>query len=420
MNFNDEKEFTRCSDYLKNTQAIWSQEALNAYPESLKAYKSEYLEQFAPLNDHEEWLFECRELPHFTLSQTLVQDLQDLENLPRLKDLPKYKYPTWAFQKVSGKKRHEIETLAGFIQDKFDGKEGLNILDIGGGAGHLGRTLGLYHGHHVTSLDLSEHFQELGRKRLHKYPHPEGAGSLTFVRHEFGQDLENDKQHFNKRDLSLGLHTCGPLAISHLKQGLKHDQQHILNVGCCYHKLGKNEEDPKNKDVMLSKLALDNQVYLNKYALTLATRGRQKITFNAYQLKKRVKFYRSALHLYLLQEHGIQEFQHLGSSLPSLYRGDFASYALFNIKERMDLDLKTMPSSDDLNRFYADPLQQQNITAIFRANLIRWQFSRVLEKCLLLDRVLWLREQGQNAQLFELFDPEISPRNVAIFIDRTS
>ena len=404
------QEFSKVCAFLKRYQKIWSFEILNTFPGTLDAYNADWISELNKLSEEDQWHFECRNLPDHFISQSLIKELQAIESIPVFSVKESKRYPTWAFQKVGGKKKHEIEKICSYLDNyrRYDQK--LNLIDIGGGAGHLGRILSLYHGHHVLSLDCNEQFQDLGRKRLSKYPHPDGAGSLTFKPHHFGQESYQDRALFEGHDLSLGLHTCGPLALSHLEQSLSGSTK-ILNVGCCYNKLGKSEKP----DTLLSLEAQKDCPPLSNHALTLATRGQSLITLTQYQLKKRVKYYRAALHLFLLYEYGITKFQELGSSLPALYRQNFSTYAAFNIEKLSlkEVNLNSL-SKKKMESFYHSTFVKQQLDQIFGANLIRWQFSRTLEKAILYDRLLWLRNNGVQASLGQLFDPLISPRNVAI------
>jgi SAM-dependent methyltransferase len=401
--------FRQCADFLTKFVGLWSQEVLNNYPTSFDAYPQDWLSELSSLSSEEQWLLECRKLPNHSLTKQLIKPLEQIESVPHWPlDNKEITYPTWAFQKVSAKKQHEITSLTKLVSQISGQESPKRILDIGGGAGHLARILSYYHGHDVTSLDQSSEFQDLGRKRLVKYPIPDHAGQVTFLPHQFGQ--KDDTKHFNNIDLSIGLHTCGPLALDHLKQAITLKNHQLINIGCCYHKLDKSDVP----DVMVSKLASDYRLRLSKHALTLATRGRTEISPAQFELKKRVKYYRAALHLYLYYEHGLTDFITMGSSLPATYRQDFANYAIANIKNTRELTIN--PSQKELNDFYKRPQIQETLNKIFYANLIRWQFSRVIEKTILLDRVLWLREHGLNARLYQIFDALISPRNMMIVI----
>jgi hypothetical protein len=47
-------------------------------------------------------------------------------------------------------------------------------------------------------------------------------------------------------------------------------------------------------------------------------------------------------------------------------------------------------------------------------NIIRWQLGRALEVYLLLDRCLYLEEQGFRVQIEQYFQETLSPRNIGI------
>ena len=57
---------------------------------------------------------------------------------------------------------------------------------------------------------------------------------------------------------------------------------------------------------------------------------------------------------------------------------------------------------------------------MFCANIIRWQFGRAIEKLIILDRAIYLKENNYKVELGELFDENISPRNIGIFAEKLS
>lgn len=50
--------------------------------------------------------------------------------------------------------------------------------------------------------------------------------------------------------------------------------------------------------------------------------------------------------------------------------------------------------------------------------MLRFCLSSVLERAILEDRREYLRQNGYESQIVPLFDPEISPRNLAIIAHR--
>lgn len=408
-----QQELKALSDFLSPTANIWRNEVLNTYPDSRSAFKESWLKTVANLSSEQKWHLDCGrhidKLPKCDLKEIFLE-MDRLAEVPLWPEPEAVKYPSWALHSVSGKKQHEISRIVPLTPLLgLKGKD-THFVDIGGGKGHLTRILCLYHGHNGISLDTNEKFQSLGRERLAKYPHPEGAGKMTFFNHTFGATEEEAKKKeeevFKNAHASLGLHTCGPLALHHLKQASP--SKGLLNFGCCYQKLNPEEE------TNLSDFSKENPLPINKFALTLASRGATDISHQVYQLKEKVKLMRAALHFYLAEVFGHTEFITVGSALPKDYRQDFAHYAKVKCQQ-LGIEL-TEKQVSGLNDFYHRDDIQEKIHFIYHANIIRWRWSRVIEKYLIYDRALSLVEKGHKAQVFQFFDATVSPRNLGILI----
>ncbi len=63
---------------------------------------------------------------------------------------------------------------------------------------------------------------------------------------------------------------------------------------------------------------------------------------------------------------------------------------------------------------------QEMIEAMFLSNVIRWQFGRLIEKVVILDRCLFLEESGYKIKWGEVFDEKLSPRNIGIYATSTN
>lgn len=412
-----QSELQKIYTFLVPLRGIWSAEVLNHYPSTLQAYPLQWLDAMGKLTFEQQWLVEMGQVPTklqgFELGK-LFNELSELEDLPHWGFHPKphkpEDYPSWALNYVSEKKQHEVTHLASLLEQSLKKDQAIKMIDIGGGKGHLGRILALYHGHEVTSLDTNAELQALGRQRLERYPHPENAGSLTFLNHTFGPSsaapLLLDETLFEQAEVTLGLHTCGPLALEHLKTYRSH--QNLYNFGCCYQKLDSTNE------VNLSAFSKkETPLEITKHALTLATRGHTKISLKDYELKKRVKFYRAGLHLWMAENTQDNTFISVGSAKAREYFGNFGDYALGKLEK---FNLYDSADCNQLNNFYESSEVQAKLNEIFLANLIRWRFGRIIEKFILINRALWQVEQGNHAKLFQVFDAELSPRNTVLFI----
>lgn len=415
------QELKALNDFLLPTANIWRNEVLNTYPQSRESFKESWLETVSKLTSEEKWHLDCGrhidKLPEGDLKDTFLE-MDRLAEVPAWPEPAEVKYPSWALHSVSGKKQHEISRIVPLIpllglnsSAGHDSNEEANhFVDIGGGKGHLTRILCLYHGHNGISLDTNEKFQNLGRERLAKYPHPEGAGKMTFFNHTFGATKEEailkEEEVFSKAKASLGLHTCGPLALHHLKQA--RPSKGLLNFGCCYQKLEPQTETG------LSEFSKEYPLPINKFSLTLASRGATDISHDVYQLKEKVKLMRSALHFFLQENFDHKEFVTVGSALPKDYRKDFAHYAKIKC-EQLGISLNSSQESG-LNDFFHREDIQEKIHHVYHANIVRWRWSRVIEKYLIFDRALSLVEKGHAAEVYQFFDATLSPRNLGIMI----
>ena len=93
----------------------------------------------------------------------------------------------------------------------------------------------------------------------------------------------------DKIDLSVGLHTCGPLSKVQFDHSISHQIPQILNFGCCYYMMDSNSFN-------ISKAAKQNPFNLYLESLSLANRahGSTSNALNGFSQKLKVKRYRYA------------------------------------------------------------------------------------------------------------------------------
>lgn len=403
-------ELKKIQVFLSPLEPLWSLEVLNEYPRTMPSLKKEWLEAIDEWTMEMEWKTDCGEdfdkLPDSSLKELFLH-LQELEDIKRWPETQEIKYPSWATFKVGGKKIHEIQRIIPLLSTLELGP-GDHFVDIGGGKGHLSRILCLYHGLNGVTLDTNQEFQNLGKARLEKYQAPEGAGKLTFALHTFGGNdcKEREQGFFKEAKGSFGLHTCGPLALHHLSKVER--SKALLNFGCCYQKMSPG------KDTLLSQYAREvAPVNFTKHALTLASRGHTSISLSDYELKKKVKKMRSALHFFMIEKEFESGFVTVGSAHPRIYHLSFEDYAITKLKE-LGHDFNEEKIKIELSEFWNRPELQKILQEIYRANIVRWRFGRILEKYLLFDRALSYVEKGHPVEVYQFFDESLSPRNIGL------
>lgn len=399
------KRFQEIALFLKPYQRIWQNEIMLLYPEPLGDIPKDWIADLARFTGSEE-LIQLERKQVFELIQhpeliKFYQDIEALSVVPKIPELPSFPEKKNSFLYMIPKKQHEIKRLAPFVNEFYRTEEIDKILDIGGGIGHLAQTLSSHYGLQTASLDMDPVLQQTGKER-------NGTELVEYIHVKVDENDETFQKLLTKNHMTLGLHTCGPLAVHQLKAGAKQQIKGMINFGCCYEKLQKF---PQAQNLSQAAKELDSPIVFNFFALTLATRAHRKMTEKDHELKKKVKYYRYAIHMLLHDEYDIKELKTLGNSSPKLYDEDFATYVTHQF-ERLDLPLRH--SSSELNAYLNQSARQELLWNMLTAELIRNAFGRLMELYLLLDRVLYLEEQGYRVELLEFFDEPLSPRNLGI------
>jgi hypothetical protein len=331
-----------------------------------------------------------------------------MEDLQPLLAFPQYsadeRLPEKKSLHMTPKKQHEIGALLPFLKQQ---KKSLGIeraVDIGGGVGHLARTLVTTLDLPMVSIDRDAALQNEGRSLLHKLKLKDIPLEFVAGTMEPGPQEELDP-HFEGACLSLGLHTCGPLAWTHLKKSQA--SRAVLNFGCCYDRMDVA------RDCQQSAWARQHPLPLTSFALFLATRGRRR-SLQELAMQEKVNTYRLALHLFLQEEGLVDGFLAVGDAARATYNLGFTAYAADRFRF-LGFDFSSHQMRAEA--FILRPDVQRSMREFFVINVVRNVFARPLEVILLLDRVLWMEEQGHAAELHQFFDHSISPRNLGLFAE---
>lgn len=410
MNYSE--HFDQIVNFIRPNQEIWNNEILDLIPNRLNLFNKDWVKDLNSLSLEDLWQVDC-----FQKTELLPEgDFKNwLTQLSSLCALPKYDYkelevlPDWAFMNVKFKKKHEILIISNLLKEIRQTHPFAHLVDIGGGVGNLSRVMAHYKNIECISLDINEEFQRLGRIKLTKSrpPSPDFK-NVTFINHDFTNSLNQELTNkiFSKDSFSLGLHTCGPLAVAHIKVATENNTQGFVNFGCCYYRL-------KESDLNLSLKAKENGFKLGTYACSLAARGHSSMDYEGFLLKKRVKDFRYSIHLLMSEHLKIENIISVGEGDSSEYWGKFSDYVL---KRFTKLKIEHTFSAEFLDTFFEDEKLQSYLHELYLCNVIRWQFGRALELYILLDRCLYLQEQGFLPRLLEFFDSNLSPRNIGLLV----
>jgi 2-polyprenyl-3-methyl-5-hydroxy-6-metoxy-1,4-benzoquinol methylase len=397
------------ANFLQPYQRIWQNEIMLDYPDPISAYPEDWIKELASFREKDEIIqLEKKNFHDLVKGKDLLEfidKINQLSEIPFAPSLPKMPENHFTFLFVIPKKQYEIRNLAPFINQFYQEKKLEGIIDIGGGIGLLAQTLNNEYGLKVTSLDMDPELQRTGLTRHEKNArNPENKVQYL--------NIKVDSKELKFTELlkpniaTVGLHTCGPLAIDQVRATANARSNGIINFGCCYNRLSDDDQN-------LSSFAksLTYAPVMNKFALTLAARAHRKMDEKDYHLKQRVKFYRYAIHILLHDLYGHKKLMTLGNSNPKLYDEKFSVYVVEQFK-RINLESKQTP--EEIDSFFESQRIQVLVWNMITAGLIRNAFGRLLELYLQLDRALYLEEQGYKTSLFQFFDEEKSPRNLGI------
>jgi len=397
-----EQRYRETFAFLKAYEGLWLGSILPRWPSSRAAFPEAWLTFLGAQSFEKQRAFEDeRSIPG--MPKDLAQLLEWAGRVSEVESV----VDTWALadidtQGLNLKKQHEISRLLPLLAS--EGKEIERAVDIGGGMGHLARLCVKNFAWDFHSIDRDAALQEKGRWWLNRSRGLDKS-KLSFVTAEFSErpDPAVDDVFAREKSLSLGLHTCGGLALSQFQKSLSSSL--IVNFGCCYDKMRLSE------DVNRSSLAQELNLPWSQAALFLATRSRKGLTVPEFALLKRVNEYRFAIDLLFRKLYPDLGFVVAGDASKALYAEDFARYAQDRFA-RCKLELTL--TAEELNAYFTGESLQKEIAAIFAAHMIQNLFARPLELTILCDRALWLSQQSYSVRLVQVFDREHSPRNVAI------
>jgi hypothetical protein len=396
-------------EFLQPYQRIWQNEIMLQYPQPVADYPTEWLDELLTFQDKAQLMgLERKDVTGCQLSpslQTFYNRIYQLEQVPVAPQYPPMPETSFTFLYVIPKKQHEVRRLAPLVDEFYRQHQIERIVDIGGGIGILSQTLNNQYGHRVTTLDANPTLQATGSSRHQKNAkNPENRVEYINLRVEASSG--EFQQLLAPNRMTVGLHTCGPLALDQITASVEQKVKAIINLGCCFHQL--EEQSHQN----ISQFAREHgSFYQNRFALTLAARGHRKLDEKDFDLKQKVKRYRYAMHFLLHDEYNLKEMVTLGNSRPKLYDESFGTYALEQFPR---IGVTARHTKEELDAFFNRSACQELIDRMLAAGLIRNALGRLLELLIHLDRLFYLEENGYEGQLWELFDEKLSPRNLCL------
>uniref|UniRef100_A0A803SNG3 Methyltransferase like 25B n=1 Tax=Anolis carolinensis TaxID=28377 RepID=A0A803SNG3_ANOCA len=218
--------------------------------------------------------------------------------------------------------------------------------------------------------------------------------------------------------LLTGLHACGDLSVALLRYFARCPQVvGITSVGCCYMKLTAEDE----MDLSPGPPSSEWGYPLSRWVSSLPGHGLSykaregachAIEDYAQRLRDqsptlRTHCFRAALEVVIRAADPNK--RRLGvQTIKKVHTLSFQEYARLGL-ERLGMEPSLAHVSPEL--VAAMLAEEQKVVAFFSLALL---LAPVVETLLLLDRMIYLQEQGFQCELLPLFDPHFSPRNLVL------
>ena len=207
-------------------------------------------------------------------------------------------------------------------------------------------------------------------------------------------------------DIHTALHACGDLHRRMLQTAVVSQVSTIACSPCCYHLTGQEHYQAFSRQGQGSLLQLDKKDLMLAVLHTVTAGDRVK------RLRQVELLWRVAFDLLRREVTGCDHYQTMPSVNKQWFSGDFADFC----HHLAELRSVALPSSFDSEHYLA--LARDKLARIFRLEKARGAFRRAMEYWLLLDRALYLQEQGYQVALKTFCDVSVTPRNAILMAGR--
>ncbi|KAL8243307.1 hypothetical protein R6Q59_009565 [Mikania micrantha] len=365
-------------------------------------------------------------------------------------------------QGMNQKKRHEIEALAAVISSVARDVETHTVIDLGAGQGYLSQVLSFEYQLSVIAIDASSHHGRVTDERAERIKkHYEakmrksslGGKGMTIPKtvtccvlssgmlktllnsNDIDESCHNQSTNGTCPLLLTGLHACGDLSVTMLRTFLESKEvKAVVSIGCCYNLLSE-EEDNAQSGFPISRGVKSTGLYLGRNSRDLACQSADRWKV----MEKDACLHNFELHAFragfqmLLSRYfpetlaGSPTIGRQGKALRRQQNSSKMNDSTIG-KEQVDAcSLFEKFSKSGLHRLNLNQLHHIGFAGIWKeaepfVDLIgpywslRAALGPVLETLILLDRLLFLQEHGDSVEavMLPIFNPNISPRNVAL------
>lgn len=296
---------------------------------------------------------------------------------------------------VPGRKWQQIRAFAACLQFT---EQPRHWLDWCSGKGHLGRLLA----QDGTRLTCLEHDPSL----------VEAGAALSQRQHLYARHIQQDVlavdagQQLTHEHSPVALHACGDLHVRLLELASQSGCSQLAVAPCCYNRITTDHYQA------LSQAAQASQLKLSRDDLSLPLC--ETVTAGARARRQRNQSMARRLAFDLLQRQLRDSNDYLPTpSLPGSWLDKpFPQYCLDLAK------LKQLPDPGEQDWTSLENAGWKRLAEVRNLELVRNLFRRPLEVWLVLDRALFLEEQGYRVRVGQFCEHRLTPRNLLLLAER--
>ncbi len=331
------------------------------------------------------------------LYRYFAEAIEGIDQLALLCELPaistaRNEFPFWISNGIKGRKFEQLQDFVAAIS-----QQSLNrpVLEWCAGKGHLGRMLAFNGAPRVHSIELQQHLCEQGQH----------SATQQHLAMQFSQAdvlTDNTDDFFESQQHAVALHACGRLHQTFMQQASKAKTQQISFSPCCYHLFTDNAYQAMSEPAKQSQLALTHR------DLKLALQETVTAPSRVDKLRKTEVEWRLGFDALRKSITGELHYVSVPSVNKAIFSDSFESFCLW-AAEKKSLPL---PKGIDYNEFLEVGKKRKRVTE--RVELVRHVFRRAIEVWLVLDRALYLQQQGYQVTVSTFCEKRLTPRNILI------
>ncbi|WP_233081119.1 methyltransferase [Rheinheimera soli] len=299
--------------------------------------------------------------------------------------------PFWFSRDIKGRKLEQIQTFALQMQ-----QSDLPVLEWCAGKGHLGRWLSFSMQRKVTSLEWQPQLCSEGQQQAEKLKLSQGFVQADVLSEDAAKHLNTDQQ-------IVALHACGDLHIRLLQLASQAGTEQLDIVPCCYHLIATEQYQAVSTLAQQSRLG-----QLSRDELKLAVQAQVTAGERVTRLRQTEVFWRLAYQELYQALQKVTDYRPLSSVPKHWFSGEFSAFAQWAAGQHQ------WQIPVDTNWDYYLQLGQQRHILVQKMQLVRSLFRPLLEQWLVLDRALFLQQQGYQVQVKQFCDYQLTPRNLMI------